>query len=254
MNTLKQLFFSCIYLLCSLRVHTSVDICWTCWGSLNMNEALHMSKNWCTQHVVLEADETLNTKMSVCCQICTMEVKLLQFRAWPFCLVTQKGNGSSYVQSKFVHLSKVELQLIFSSVQPRFFAVYGVTQLKTSIVHNMDASPYMKGDIWASVTSTSHVFKNMTALANHTHTGGNRNAEQKEIAIKIKANSPKGSQNSVLKLHQCITLNLWKWPRPQIKFNAIWCKGLAMISGFRINNGFSISRHCGVYWAVTFMP
>lgn len=52
----------------------------------------------------------------------------------------------------------------------------------------------------------------MTALANHTHTGGNKNAEQKEIAIKIKPNSPKGSQNSVLKLHQCITLNLWKWP------------------------------------------
>lgn len=49
----------------------------------------------------------------------------------------------------------------------------------------------------------------MTALANHTHTGGNKNAEQKEIAIKIKPNSPKGSQNSVLKLHQCITLNLW---------------------------------------------
>lgn len=45
--------------------------------------------------------------------------------------------------------------------------------------------------------------------------------QNKEIAIKIKPNSPKGSQNSVLKLHQCITLNLWKWPLPQIKFNAI---------------------------------
>lgn len=163
MNTLKQLFFSCIYLLCLLRVHTSVDICWTCWRSLNMNEALHMSKNWCTQHVVLEADETLNTKMSVCCQICTMEVKLLQFRAWPFCLVTQKGNGSYMYR---VNLSTCPSWAATNFLQCTTSVLRGLWcyTIKTSIVHNMDASPYMKGDIWASVTSTSHVFKNMWQL------------------------------------------------------------------------------------------